>query len=50
MMSENDLRDIYRTRNPVTKRFICHRKTSFKGPMINYDLGGRTSQSEVSGP
>ena len=38
MMSENDLCDIYRIRNPETKRFTWHRKTPFKQRGLDYFL------------
>ena len=38
MMSENDLCDIYRIRNPETKRFTWRRKTPFKQRRFNYFL------------
>ena len=36
IMSENDLCDIYRIRNPETKRFTWRRKTPFKQRRLNY--------------
>ena len=38
IMSENDLCDIYRIRNPETKRFTWHRKTPFKLRRLDYFL------------
>ena len=38
IMSENDLCDIYRIRNPETKRFTWRRKTPFKQRRLNYFL------------
>ena len=38
MMVENDLCDIYRMRNPETKRFTWRRKTSFKQRRLDYFL------------
>ena len=37
-MSENDLCDIYRIRNPETKRFTWRRKTPFKQRRLDYFL------------
>ena len=38
MMSENDLCDIYRIRNPEAKRFTWRRKTPFKQRRLDYFL------------
>ena len=38
IMSENDLCDIYRIRNPETKRFTWRRKTPFKQRRLDYFL------------
>ena len=36
MMSENDLCDIYRIRNPQEKRLTWHRKTPFKQRRLDF--------------
>ena len=38
MVSENDLCDIYRIRNPDTRRFTWRRKTPFKQRRLDYFL------------
>ena len=46
-MSENDLCDIYRIRNPETKRFKCCRKTPFKQRRLDYFLISACLQEAV---
>ena len=46
-MSENDLCDIYRIRNPETKRFTRRRKTPFKQRRLDYFLISECLQEAV---
>ena len=47
IISENDLCDIYRIRNPETKRFTWRRKTSFKQRRLDYFLTPNCPQEAV---
>ena len=47
MMSENDLRDIYRIRNPDNRRFTWGRKTPIKQRRLDYFLISDSLQETV---
>ena len=46
MMSENDLCDIYRIRNPTAKRFTWRRKSPFKQRRLDFFLSFRHSSEK----
>ena len=46
-MSENDLCDIYRVRNPDTVLFTCHRKTPFKRRRLDLFLISDSLQENI---
>ena len=47
MMSENDLCDIFRVRNPDTRRFSWRRKTPFKQRRLDFFLVSDTMQENI---
>ena len=47
MMSENDLCDIYRIRNPEAKRFTWRRKSPFKERRLDCFLVSDTLQENI---
>ena len=47
MMSENDLCDIFRGRNPDTRRFSWRRKTPFKQRRLDFFLVSNSMQENI---
>ena len=47
MMSENDLCDIFRVRNPDTRRFSWRRKTPFKQSRLDFFLVSDSMQENI---
>ena len=47
MMSENDLCDIFRVRNPDTRRFSWRRKTAFKQKRLDFFLVSNSTQENI---
>ena len=47
MMSENDLCDIFRVRNPDTRRFSWRRKTPFKQRRLDFFLVSDSMQENI---
>ena len=47
MISENDLCDIYRSRNPETKHFMWHRKSLFKQRRLDFFLVSDALQENI---